>query len=675
MHSAFRMPLFVIAVGIALTACSGKSPSNGSQSSAGGSGDESSYAEAWKARDIPAPASTVGRTVQQVFGEETDDYPPEGVVLGQGWNRGFGTRTLNQCVTGTMQQQQGGSATIEYHYVFDSEQLNTLLSISAHGGYGGMGSGVHASSTYTQWNNMDRTQTHILGLSQVDKGASFLTDGDKPLKLTNTAQALLDADPKRFLQACGDAFVSSIRIGGQLSYLFDQATLNQTNGSSFVLSASASGWGASGGVDVSTSTVRNTFNDNSDVHVFQSGGDLSIPMDMKGAIEHIEGYAKYPPSDAVPYRIVLTPYSVVAPAATLIDTHASDIRSLSVAIDRTKELEGTYNAALTDPASFYLPYTPVQELADDYGVLSTVRRCLEQILLQCRATGDCDFKALSKNTVEHRCPATALTGIPSKVRYTPAQLTRIMVMLPGDSAERASKLVLTLKAPSANLKESSGMAVNALAADGLAVAFAGPWHDLSISQVAMPLHTQGVTGVASSDLDTAMSPDGYALAYFSYLARAPLKLDHNQWKNDELGMAIGLCNLRNQQHAGTGVTPSDCGVAGNFAVDTPPPPAPKVTDPPHTPYKDHAATILGWVLYGRVYPVAQAACSANENGVLCADVRWLNAYVIGPLGNPVINQSRNFNPPPIAVPQPPPQPPPYQRGVCNNLWGRPHCAT
>lgn len=673
----FRGLVIYLCASIMLAGCH---PGNNATSVAdGSSSSDSSYADAWGKREVPAPSATVGRTVEQVFGEESDEYPPEGVVLGQGWNRGFGVRTLNQCVEGTTSTQQGGTVTLAFHYIFDSEQLQSMLSISAHGKYGAGGFGVDASSTYTELSSRDRTQTHILGMAQSDKGASFLTDGPTPLKLTKTAQAILNSGtdgPKRFLQACGDGFVSSIRIGGQLSYLFDQDTLKTADQKTFILSVSASGWGASGGVDVTTQDIKNTYNENKNVHVFQSGGKLTTPTDMKDAIAHIESYGDYESSLAVPYRIVITPYSVVAPTAALIDTHAADIRSLAVAIDRTKELENIYNNALADPNQFYLPYTPVNELADDYGVLATVRRCLEQILLQCRATGDCDFRSLTINTVPLRCPAADLTNQPSLITYTPAQLARIIVMLPGDKQDKASTLVTLLQDPKAHLHVAGTQATKgegdksnnasspatqapwqALAVPDLAKAIQGPWSRLN-DQPTPPTNLPESLGKAKTQVEHAMSPDGYALTYFDYLARAPLKKNQQNLLLDEVQMAIALCATR---AAVQGDPQPNCGETKSFAVVAPAP-----DDP-------HLKTIKTWVIYGRVYPAAMGACDANENGVLCADIRWINAYVLANLPQPLITADQNFQPPPQKPPPPPPQPPPYHHEPCMGHAAHSNC--
>ncbi|WP_157511012.1 hypothetical protein [Frateuria sp. Soil773] len=656
---------------ILLFGCGKKGPDNpsGSQSTLS---DESSYALAWRNRQVPVPASTVGRTVRDIFGEEVDEYPPEGVVLGQGWNRGFGTRTLNQCVVGSEQTQQGGSATIEYHYVFDSEQLQSLLSVSAHGGYGVGAFGAHASSNYTTWNTNDRTTTHILGLAHVDKGASFITDGKVPLRLTNTARAILDSDPlegpKRFLQACGDGFVSSIRIGGQLSYLFDQRTLNNTDGKSFTLSASASGWGASGGVDITTKEIKTLAADNFDIHVFQSGGDLNIPMNMAAAISHIESYANFAPTQAVPYKIVVTPYLVVAPSANLVDTHSDDIRSLSASIARTKKLENVYNAALRDPASFYLPYSTIPDLSNDYTALSTIRRCLEQIILQCRETGECDFTALSKSTVPQLCPASALTGGRNSIAYTPEQLTRILAMLPGSDVARGSKLMEILQKQARNA--DAGSDGQSLARGDFGKVLKGPWTVLN-NEVTWTLKSAGTPPEALRELNHAMSPDGYALTYYDYLARAPFRKDNVDWNADELGMAVALCLKRNAMQ---GVANGDCGSPQGFAVDTPSDNAEK-SDNCSSLFCRRKNTILGWIKYGRIFPESSGACEANENGVLCADVSWLQAYVIDPLKDPVMDKTRNFNSS-TSMPRPTqPRPFPRNGGICGYPDRARHCPT
>lgn len=163
---------------------------------------------------------------QQLVNQIARPFPDFGVVIGQGWNSFLNRQSANICIEGATETLLGTQLNSSVSSVEDRASYYEAISASAGASYGPFS----GSGGYSKENNFSSYDANIVMNVVVDTGGVFIKPAtDKGIQLSSYALALLNAKDSadgvgRFLQACGDSFVTTIRSGGRMT-----AVLNISN--------------------------------------------------------------------------------------------------------------------------------------------------------------------------------------------------------------------------------------------------------------------------------------------------------------------------------------------------------------------------------------------------------------------------------------------------------------
>ena len=163
---------------------------------------------------------------QQLVNQIARPFPDFGVVIGQGWNSFLNRQSANICIEGATETLLGTQLNSSVSSVEDRASYFEAISASAGASYGPFS----GSGSYSKENNFSSYDANVVMNVVVDTGGVFIKPStDKGIQLSNYALSLLNAKDSadgvsRFLQACGDSFVTTIRSGGRMT-----AVLNISN--------------------------------------------------------------------------------------------------------------------------------------------------------------------------------------------------------------------------------------------------------------------------------------------------------------------------------------------------------------------------------------------------------------------------------------------------------------
>lgn len=354
----------------------------------------------------------------------SEGYPVDGVVIGQGWYRGLGKKSMNRCVTGVSVPIEGSSATSSFKEIYDREELATSLKISASGSYG---SAFSASSSYSKDTSLIKTKRNILSQIDVDKGGVQLApdaplDRDDPqgrlfpkyqIKFTPEALVILTSPKdnaveklKKFRALCGDSFVATIRNGGKYVVKFQFDRTESSMKESFEASASGGygGFGGSGSISRSVNTAK----DSSDTSVdsYQLGGELTIPINAAEAYAKISNFANFPSDKSAPYSITVMPYQAISQWPQALNSASVSDRYLKHLVGhmwRLDELSRVYDDAVLNSNKYYFPFQVTKEetvearkdeiqkqLIRNSDILKAASYCISGFVSACALYGECE---------------------------------------------------------------------------------------------------------------------------------------------------------------------------------------------------------------------------------------------------------------------------------------------
>jgi hypothetical protein len=310
-------------------------------------------------------------------------YPEDGVELGQGWDMVRGVKTNNICVTGKRSPIKSDASSSSYKLIFDAEQVRYERSMRASASYGGFGYSAYLNTALTDKNFNDRSKTYIFGQVSVDRGGEFLVGDGSGHKLETYKDVTK-------VNICGDGYVSAIKAGGSLSVIFELNSSLQELAKILQINAGASGYGASLDLSFNESSFQKITNEKTSIINIQQAGDQAIPLDVNQVKEKIKNFPNIPSEKAVPYQIIITPYSPMFYARF---KSRSVITNYEVAYERLNQLYTVYNEAVLQPARFYTPYQPENKkidtngtkgsLLDDLTLLKRTTFCMKQIIDLC----------------------------------------------------------------------------------------------------------------------------------------------------------------------------------------------------------------------------------------------------------------------------------------------------
>jgi K+-transporting ATPase c subunit len=350
-------------------------------------------------------------------------YPPDGAVIGQGWDSFKERATQAQCVAVTEVAIESDSFDTDVEEIKSTFSLLKEQSMSASiggsfGGFGASGS-VSSSSSHkleTDFENVLFSFNASVGSSRAvgvgGQGEPFalsmlnsdtrkfigqaqpasqalifqaLAQEPRPrrgseVELTPAALGWLSGDISTFQRVCGDGFVSAIHRGTRVHVLATYQSRSEQEKSSFSASLAASGFGASASANMSSVMDQATLDKNTRYTISQQGG---IPFGPPKSFDELakmftktENFIERPAA----FAVTLTPYSTVAnyPSGVVLQSPErlkrlgdyyivlSDLYGLS-----SDALEYALNSTLASP------YDP--QVVDAYGGVQHLRAIKDAI--------------------------------------------------------------------------------------------------------------------------------------------------------------------------------------------------------------------------------------------------------------------------------------------------------
>jgi len=545
-------------------------------------------------------------------------YPNEGVMLGQGWNSLTGERTLSVCVKGKKEDFKGGSVTADYQYLYDREQLENALNVTASATYNGGDYGGSVSATFSRVVTNDRAKTNILGRAIMDTGASYLVNTfEEPLKLSDqVVNSLSDAD--QFRQLCGDSFVEAIHTGGELAILFTEDNTDSKNTVKQGIDVTAGGLGNNAHVNVSQTAITQLTTSDVQVTQLQTGGTLSTPTSGTAAVTKLATYA----SDAtspVPYRITVVPYSLLPGNRYIDDGNRLYMQRAFWEYGRLMELSALYDAAVVDERNYYNPfYAGRKELSDAAVSLWVAIRCLEPLLAQCRNYGHC---GLVDNSGNEKKDTTSFLKVAITINTCPLndealalsveQKTLVLALIGATGSKNDSVLTsLGQTSLKTSVKEvSSNSFLGMILPTGLLPQKTG--QNASADSTA----SDATASNTEASIADVFAPLRISDFYYGLLAKAPLRrvsksdAPDSLLAGDELQDLNTLCKARWTEPQCTTI------LKKVFSIKQ-----------PGTGDSDVVTAFSDWVLLRRLAPLSQTFCSQTLQDPMCKSPDELKAW-------------------------------------------------
>lgn len=355
-------------------------------------------------------------------------YPPNGVLVGQGWDTFNNTGTTGSCVKVDAARLEQASYSLAVEQVISSYSLLRTVQSSVSASYSGGGGSVKGSVAQSSSRQIKSDDQNILFNFESLDGSTFAVGpgsiksavassestlklltttpninervvqmlleqpqqfGGSTIRLTDDAVKLL-ATPDEFRRICGEGFVAAIHRGVRIQLLLTQSGASSEEKNSLSASLSASGYGASGRASYSQSKAEINTSDKLGYRIMQEGG---IPMqpqaisvnNKKFDVNTILPKAEQMLANPTAFRVVVVPYANV-------DGRASGKLPTPLALmtigDYYIALTDLYNlvrdiaaSSKVDPKTAALTWVGVsQKLIDAYGGLPHLERLSDEIL-------------------------------------------------------------------------------------------------------------------------------------------------------------------------------------------------------------------------------------------------------------------------------------------------------
>jgi hypothetical protein len=283
-------------------------------------------------------------------------YPPDGAVIGQGWDSFKERATQAQCVAVTEVAIESDSFDTDVEEIKSTFSLLKEQSMSASiggsfGGFGASGS-VSSSSSHKLETDFENVlfsfnasvgSSRAVGIGGQGEAFAFSTLNSDTRKFIGQAQPasqtlifqalaqeprprrgseveltpaavgwLSSGDLSTFQRVCGDGFVSAIHRGTRVHVLATYQSRNEQEKSSFSASLAASGFGASASASMSSAMDQTVLNKNTRYTISQQGGIPFGPPksfnELTGMFTKTENFIERPAA----FAVTVTPYSTVA---------------------------------------------------------------------------------------------------------------------------------------------------------------------------------------------------------------------------------------------------------------------------------------------------------------------------------------------------------------------------
>ncbi|BBO09235.1 hypothetical protein [Bradyrhizobium sp. TM102] len=380
----------------------------------------------------PLASDTVKKGEDRTLGEilsgsqvkvTREDYPLEGVALGQGWDRYLNRKQAGTCVTGSIYKLSGHSVDMQLKRVEDKEHVFDWLKVSASAKFSGGLTSVEGSSSFSREVTLDTSNLNLLAIVNVDKGGQFLgpvassnaslvSYGE--LKLTDEAQKLLKTAGglTAFQQLCGDAFVIGVREGGALNALLKLKTFSREEKRELDVEIKAKGLWGSASASMNQKFQSKVDNNQFEFQYNQLGGNPDeVPTDAPALVKKLKDFAKREGFEPRPYEIYLIDYRNLKDypsGTTQRPATPEDLNIWSSHYWRLINLYNEYQGIVSNP-DFYSfvsfgdlkqSKTPIDDALDTQDTIVLSAKFLDIVLGQCALNRNCELQSALAKTLD-----------------------------------------------------------------------------------------------------------------------------------------------------------------------------------------------------------------------------------------------------------------------------------
>lgn len=328
---------------------------------------------------------------KQLVEQVARPYPAFGVVLAQGWNSFLSRQSANICIEGNVEPLPGTQQNASISTVIDSSSYFESLSESAGASYGPFS----GSGSYSRDKTFSTYDANVVMNVVVDTGGKFLKPTiNNGVRLSNDALELLKSGGvSRFLQACGDSFVTAIREGGRMTAVLRIADVNQSQKEEIKAQA-AGGFGALSAnanfrktVDIAITMKKLHLN------IEQIGGVFSgIPITVDTLLEKFTQYKVDTTFNPRPYVFFTQNYRTLPNWPANIENRVSpvDQEYFMLSYENFMALSMDYNRVISNPDQFFNFLQGGEEtLHLNHDTALLYARNLDLIVLACTNDFDC----------------------------------------------------------------------------------------------------------------------------------------------------------------------------------------------------------------------------------------------------------------------------------------------
>lgn len=326
-------------------------------------------------------------------------YPVAGVDIGQGWNSFLSRSSANICIEGDIERLPGTSLTASISAVENSATYFDSISGSAGGSYGPFS----GSGSYLNEKRFSSYDANVVMNAVVDMGGRFIKPSKgSGIRLTEDALRLLRAKDgvSRFLQACGDSFVTSIREGGRLSAVLSISKVNQSRKEE--IQAQAAGGFSSFSANASFKKTAQAAADADSLKVLfdQIGGVFGgIPVTFDEMVEKFTKYKVDEKFDPRPYVFFTQNYRSLPNWPDNLENRVSpvDQEFFVLSYYNFNDLGSDYDKAIKDPNSFKnFLRGGAPAVSANRDIALKYARNLDLALWECINSFDCSIENLDK---------------------------------------------------------------------------------------------------------------------------------------------------------------------------------------------------------------------------------------------------------------------------------------
>lgn len=337
----------------------------------------------------PAPGGNSGGpqiTYREKALESTEivEAPETGIELGWGWDS-FDSRPVpTVCIEFAEKSEPAQARRMSMREVSDSYELMESLGMSAEASVKAIGVEVSGKASFAKELNLSSFASNFVLNASVDNGVRFVAPiaesagrggaagGTPPtggsVRLTSDAASLARRDADEFLHRCGNAFVSAVYGGAQLTAVLTIETTSFSEQEELAVEMSASGWGARFEGSLEDRSQETEESERLDLSIFQVGGrGDAIPTSKDDLLDKMKDLSALAFDAPKTFRVALTPYETLPnwPAEPLVGQER-EFEELASTWGGYNTLYDEIQQVLDDSPSFQR-VGPRTDLADSEG--------------------------------------------------------------------------------------------------------------------------------------------------------------------------------------------------------------------------------------------------------------------------------------------------------------------